>query len=78
MKELIAIIVGVLLVVGMIVGGVSYNTYLNRDKPHVFTPEEIFATECAKRGGNPKTEVGSDYTGDKSVEVKEYKCEGVK
>ena len=74
MKELLVIVIGVLLFVGIIVGGISYNQYVNRNKEHVYSPEEIAAIECAKRGGNPTTRVGWDN----DIHIKEYKCEAAK
>jgi len=77
MKNAVLICVTVVAVFGIIFGSISYNTYINRDKVHVYSQEEIFTMECSKRGGNPKTEIGADFSGDKRVGIKEFKCEGV-
>lgn len=76
MKELVAVIIGILLFVAIIVGGISYNNYINRNKEHVYTAQETYAIECAKRGGNVITETGRDTAGSKDVRVQEFKCEG--
>ena len=60
--------------VAVITAGISYNGYINRNKEHVYSPEEIAAIECSKRGGNPSTRVGWDN----GIHVQEYKCEGAK
>lgn len=75
MKELIVIGSVVVLVALIITGGVSYSKYIDRNKEHIYNTEEVYANECSKRGGNPTTKVGNDYSGDKSVTVQEYKCE---
>lgn len=76
MKELVAVITGILIFVAIIVGGISYNNYINRNKEHVYTAAEIYSIECAKRGGNPTVRDGKDWAGERSVDLKEYKCEG--
>lgn len=76
MKGAVLACITVVAVFAIVFGSISYNANINRDKPHVFTAEEIFATECSKRGGNPTIKTGSDWEGDKSLNVEEYKCEG--
>jgi hypothetical protein len=55
----------------LIIMGVTANSWINRDKEHVYTAEEIFSNECSDRGGNPVTRVGWDN----GIHVQEYKCE---
>ncbi len=62
-------------IAGMLFATISYTNYLNRDKPHVFTAEEIFKTECAKRAGNPTIKEEHEATGSNTGDVTEYKCE---
>lgn len=77
MKGAVVFTIGIVLVFAMLFGCISYTSYVNRNKEHVYTAEEVFAMECAKRGGNPVTKVGKDWEGDKSVDINEFKCEGV-
>lgn len=77
MKGAVLVCITIVAVFAIVFGSISYNVHTNRDKPHVFTAEEIFATECSKRGGNPTIKNGKDWEGEKSLDVKEYKCEGV-
>jgi hypothetical protein len=58
----------------VLVAGISYNNYLNRDKKHIYTTEEIASQECAKRGGNVVSKVGWDN----NIHIQEFKCEGAK
>lgn len=76
MKELLVCVIGFLLFVGILCGAISYNSYINRNKEHVYTAEEVFAIECAKRGGNPSTKTGNDYAGEQNTDTQEFKCEG--
>ncbi len=63
-----------ILFTAIITAGVCYSSYVNRFKEHVYTPEEVFSNECAKRGGNPVTNVGWKD----GIHVQEYKCEVAK
>lgn len=77
-KVLIVVGASICLLAAIITAGVSYNAYTNRNRPHVFTAEEIFVTECAKRGGNPITKEGSKMSNeDGRINTQEYTCEGV-
>ena len=76
MKNTVVITIGLVLCVAMIIGNASYVSYVNRNKEHVYSAEELFAIECGKRGGNPSTETGSDFSGEKNVQIQQYKCEG--
>lgn len=77
MKNTVAVVIGVVIIFAMLFGTISYSNYINRYKTPVPSAEEIFTKSCVERGGNPKTETGSDYTGDKQVRVNEFTCEGV-
>jgi hypothetical protein len=48
-------------------------TRLNMNKPNIPGPEDTFATECIKKGGNPEVRTGWEN----NIHVDEYKCEGV-
>lgn len=76
MKTAIVVTTGVVLFFAMLFGSISYNSYVNRNKEHVYTAQEVYAIECAKRGGNPTTREGRDYSNDQNVGVQEFKCEG--
>ena len=71
MKEFVGAILTIIAVVAIIVGGVCYVNYVNRFKPHVYSADEIYAQQCAKKGGNPITRRGYDD----GIYVQEYKCE---
>lgn len=77
MKATVIVCATVVTVAAIVFGSISLNVYVTRDKVHVYTPEETFSIECSKRGGNPRMEVGNDYTGEKEISIKEFKCEGV-
>lgn len=74
MRVFVTIMVFVTLLFAILVGGISYNSYLNRNKQHVYSAEELSAIECSKRGGNPITKVGWEN----EIHVQEYKCEVTK
>lgn len=74
MKYAVLVLIGF----SILVSGVCYDVYINRNKEHVYSSEEVFSMNCSKRGGNPSIENGHDYTGDKDVRIQSYKCEGVK
>ena len=76
MKGAVLACITVVAVFGIIFGSISYNNYITRNKEHVYSAQETFTIECAKRGGNPTVKDGRDWSGDQSVDVKEYKCEG--
>lgn len=76
MKGAVLACVTVVAVFGIICGTISYNAFINRNKEHVYTDAEVYAIECAKRGGNPTIKDGRDWAGEQSVDLKEYKCEG--
>lgn len=63
----------VVIAFGILVAGIVANSYINRGKDPVPSAEEIFTSECSRRGGNPVTRVGWDD----AIHVQEYKCEGV-
>lgn len=76
MKETVVTAISVVLCFAIFFGTISFRAYVNRNKEHVYSASELFVIECAKRGGNPATKTGSDYEGDKSLDIKEFKCEG--
>lgn len=74
MKQLFSVAGAVILVIVIICVTVTANNWINRDKVHVPTPEEIFVKECAERGGNVISRVGWDN----EIHIDEQKCEGTK
>lgn len=64
-------IIGILLFTAIITSGICYTNYIERNKPYVYTAQEIFSNECSRKGGNVQTKEGWDDT----IYIQEYKCE---
>ena len=74
MKSAVTVPIAVVTALLIICGTVALVNFINRDRVHVPTKEDVFAIECAKRGGNPNIRTGWEN----EVHIDEYKCEGVK
>ena len=70
------VVIGLVAIFAMLFFTICYVQFMNHDKPHVYSAEEVYAIECSKRGGDPVNKTGWDYSGDKELHVEEYKCEG--
>ena len=60
--------------IAIIVLGVIAVNYINRDRVQLPTAEEIFVTECSKKGGNAKIRTGWDN----EIHINESICEVAK
>lgn len=63
-----------IIVVAIIISGIVAINFINRDRVQLPTAEEIFATDCSKRGGNVKMRVGWDN----EIHINESICEVTK
>ncbi len=72
MKLALLICGTVLLIVVAICSSVSINNYHNRDRPHVYSADELYIQECAKKGGNYVKKSG---TGSDGIYINEKRCE---
>ncbi len=71
-----AVVIGIVTVFALFFATICYVQFMNHDKPHVYSAKEVYVIECSKRGGNPVVSDGRDYSGDKDVDIQDYKCEG--
>ena len=72
-KELVINWLGAITLVFVIVSFIFALVYLDSQKEDVLTPAQVYAQECAKRGGNAVTKEGRDGGGNP---FQDFKCEG--
>ena len=75
MKTAVIVCITALLIVLTICGSVSLNNYVNRDKPHVYSADELYSMDCSKKGGNVVSKSGRGGDG---IYIDEKSCEGAK